>query len=230
MAKKLDPYFVKDLCLKSGFDLVGITEKEPSWNPPGWTNSIIVLAVATPDEALDYTIHIKYNGTDFWSKWIYEYLMARSSLICFRLAKHGVRARPLTFMDSWKAILLKDAAVKAGLGIIGKNNLLVTPRYGPRVRLTAIFTDAEIEPDKEISEDFCSNCNLCIKSCPTGALSENGFTRDKCIAEFDPSEEMLKLQRKKVRYVTKYTRLQCRICMDVCPVGEKIKIENIEGF
>jgi len=230
MVKRLDPSFVKNLCLKSGFDLVGITEKDPSWNPPSWTNSIIVLAVATPDEALDYTIHIKYDGVDFWSKWIYEYLMARSSLVCFRLEKQGIRARPLTFMDSWEVILLKNAAVKAGLGIIGKNNLLVTPQYGPRVRLTAIFTDAEIEPDKELSEDFCSNCNLCIKACPTGALSENGFTRDKCIAEFDPSEEMLRLQRKMVKYLTNYTRLQCRVCMDVCPVGRDIKIENIEGF
>jgi len=93
--------------------------------------------------------------------------------------------------------------------------LLVTPQYGPRVKLAVIFTDAEIEPDIELSEDFCSNCNLCIKACPTGALSENGFTRDKCIAEFDPSEEILKLQRKMVKYLTNCTRLQCRVCMCV---------------
>jgi len=143
--------------------------------------------------------------------------MARSSLVCFKLEKQGFKARPLMFMDSWKVILLKDAAVKAGLGILGKSNLLATPQYGPRVRLTAIFTDAEIEPDKELSEDLCSNCNLCIKACPTGALSENGFERDKCIAEFEPNKEMLKLQRKMVKYVTNYTRLQCRICMNVAP-------------
>jgi epoxyqueuosine reductase QueG len=157
--------------------------------------------------------------------------MARSSFICFRLEKLGVRARSLSFVESsWKRILLREAAVKAGLGIMGKNNLLVTPRFGPRVRLTAIFTDADIKPDSEISEDFCLNCDLCIKSCPTGALSENGFSRNKCIAEFDPDEEMLKLQREKVKYITNFTRLQCRICMDVCPVGKNIEIENIDGF
>jgi len=66
----------------------------------------------------------------------------------------------------------KYAAVAAGLGVIGKNGLLITPIYGPRIKLTAVITEAHIEPDAVNAEDPCQDCNICIKVCPSGALKE----------------------------------------------------------
>jgi len=65
-------------------------------------------------------------------------------------------------------------AIDAGLGELGRNGLLITPEYGPRVRLCKIFTDLPLEPDKPIEfgvKEFCKKCNLCAKHCEAGAIS-----------------------------------------------------------
>lgn len=66
---------------------------------------------------------------------------------------------------------LKDVAVLAGLGCIGKNNLLITPEYGPRVRLRALTMDIEVPSTGPISFDPCDKCDQrCRKSCPQNAF------------------------------------------------------------
>ncbi len=65
-------------------------------------------------------------------------------------------------------------AIDAGLGELGRNGLLITPQYGPRVRLCKIFTDLPLEPDKPIEfgvKEFCRKCKLCAKHCETKAIS-----------------------------------------------------------
>ncbi|MFX0084021.1 MAG: 4Fe-4S binding protein [Candidatus Hodarchaeota archaeon] len=77
-------------------------------------------------------------------------------------------------------INLKHAAVEAGLGSRGKSDLLITPNYGPRVRLFGVITDADLEPTPKDDKNYCTDCNICIKSCPSGALSESGCDPRKC--------------------------------------------------
>ena len=65
-------------------------------------------------------------------------------------------------------------AIDAGLGELGRNGLLITPEYGPRVRLCKIFTDLPLEPDRPIEfgvKEFCKKCKLCAEHCETGAIS-----------------------------------------------------------
>ncbi|MGE5627358.1 MAG: reductive dehalogenase [Solirubrobacterales bacterium] len=65
-------------------------------------------------------------------------------------------------------------AIDAGLGQLGRHGLLITPEYGSNVRLCKILTDMPLIPDKPIDfgiTDFCENCLLCAKSCPSGAIS-----------------------------------------------------------
>lgn len=65
-------------------------------------------------------------------------------------------------------------AIDAGLGQLGRNGLLITPQYGPRVRLYKIFTDLPLEPDKPIEfgvKEFCGKCKLCVQHCEAGAIS-----------------------------------------------------------
>jgi epoxyqueuosine reductase len=52
-----------------------------------------------------------------------------------------IKAKSLAYHIEHKGIFLKDTAAIAGLGCIGKNNILITPQYGPRVRLRAILSD-----------------------------------------------------------------------------------------
>ena len=64
----------------------------------------------------------------------------------------------------------KLAAHLAGLGWIGKNCLLITPQFGPRVRLASILTDCPLEPGTRV-DDKCGNCRECVDACPVDALS-----------------------------------------------------------
>jgi epoxyqueuosine reductase QueG len=69
----------------------------------------------------------------------------------------------------------------AGLGWRGKNNLLVNPKYGSRVRYVSVLTDAPIEPDAPVNRD-CGRCAACISACPAEAIRNKpeDFGLDRC--------------------------------------------------
>ncbi len=72
-------------------------------------------------------------------------------------------------------------AVRAGLGFIGKNRMLINPTLGPQIFLGEIITTLKIPTDELITNN-CSNCDKCISACPTGALMSDGqFDANKCI-------------------------------------------------
>jgi epoxyqueuosine reductase len=76
----------------------------------------------------------------------------------------------------------RGLALRAGLGFIGKNHMLINPILGPQILLGEIITDIKLKPDKPIKAD-CSECNKCIEACPTGALRPDGwFDVNKCIS------------------------------------------------
>lgn len=65
----------------------------------------------------------------------------------------------------------KTVALRAGLGFIGKNNLLVTPQYGCALILGKVLTSAPFASSGTLPEKpQCGNCNICVNACPTGAL------------------------------------------------------------
>ncbi len=66
----------------------------------------------------------------------------------------------------------KEIARRAGLGWIGRNNLLVTPEWGARVRLVTILTDLPLPPDRPLERD-CGDCRECVSVCPAGAIAED---------------------------------------------------------
>lgn len=68
----------------------------------------------------------------------------------------------------------KALAVRAGLGFVGKNHLLIHPRLGPQVLLGELLTALDLRAD-EPSEAVCGECDRCMKACPTGALRPDGF-------------------------------------------------------
>jgi len=68
----------------------------------------------------------------------------------------------------------KLAAHLAGLGWIGKNCLLITPQFGPRVRLASILTDCPLEPGQRV-DDRCGDCHECVDACPVHALTGAEF-------------------------------------------------------
>jgi len=106
---------------------------------------------------------------------------------------------------------LKHLAVGAGLGTLGYHSLLVTPQYGPRARLTAIVTDADVKPkDKPLTMNLCETCvgKPCIVSCPAGAIRQPVGTQAYNMDRFLCAQY-------------RSTRPTCSICMRVCIGGRK---------
>lgn len=70
----------------------------------------------------------------------------------------------------------RHAAVAAGLGAFGRNNLVLHPILGSRVIFTCVLTDIDLPADTPIADTLCDECGICVESCPGGALDEEGRT------------------------------------------------------
>jgi epoxyqueuosine reductase QueG len=116
-----------------------------------------------------------------------------------------LKEKPLAFFSH------RHAAFLAGLGNFGINNMLLTEKFGPRVRFASIFTAADIPPDPVIERSLCSKCMRCVDICPVKAVDgreyPKGLTDKKTCAT--RSEALFK------RYIS-----PCGLCIKVCPIGE----------
>ena len=205
-----------------GFEVFGVAPGGEFPGVPAWSRSVVVLGMPALDPALDLELYVEEGDRRWWSKWAYERLAAGAARLALLLAGEGHRAQPLTYEDSLAVLDLKAAAVRAGLGVRGLNTLVITRRYGPRVRLGALFTDLELEPDQPVVDYYCVSCTLCLAACPTGALGLDGLDRSRCIAEFEPDAAMVELQKRLCQFPTPHTRLQCAACVTSCPVGKRV--------
>lgn len=113
----------------------------------------------------------------------------------------------------------KYAAVNAGLGWIGKNDVLITEKYGPRVRLSAVLIDAPLENGVRITKSRCpADCTKCIDICPHKALTGKEWNMDALRSDLIDYQLC---NRKRSEYIAVYGRKSsCGLCMAVCPFGE----------
>lgn len=151
---------------------------------------------------------------------LYAYHYRQINFVLDQMATHissfiqdmGYIALPIPasqFVD-WSKMIAhlshRDVAVKAGLGWIGRNNLLVTPEYGARIRLVTVLTNMPLKTDKPI--DFgCGDCLACYNACPAQAIAKEpgDFDVEKCIAYIRETKK-------------KYALAQfiCGVCQKVC--------------
>ncbi len=115
----------------------------------------------------------------------------------------------------------KMTGTRAGLGWIGKSDLLITREFGPRVRLVSVLFDAPVEYCGEpVVKSECGSCDLCVQSCPAQALSgavwDIDTTREVIFDAFKCREKCREFGEQRIG---KGVRL-CGICVSVCPVGK----------
>lgn len=99
-------------------------------------------------------------------------------------------AQDLPYHVEKGGVFLKEAAAAAGLGVIGRNNLLITPGYGPNVRLRAMFLeDNTLKVDGPIRFDPCDGCPApCQRACPQQALEGGRYSRQRCNVQMTQDE------------------------------------------
>ena len=120
------------------------------------------------------------------------------------------------------------AGYNCGIGTIGLNHVLLTEKYGPRVRITSLITTAELD-ESPILDDLCIHCGLCIEGCPTrayGELKEENFDGRKVVtAEMNKFRclNSRNIYHDQVTQENIFDRVQncdCGgLCVKNCPVG-----------
>jgi epoxyqueuosine reductase QueG len=133
-------------------------------------------------------------------------------LMAMRYLATSNRMRDRVQETLFENLSYRHMAVEAGLGEIGVNNLLLTPEYGPRVRFVALVTDAPLEPGSPLERRLCrpDRCGAaCVRSCPAGALSEDGRPTDKgaCLKYY------VKLG------IPGMSGVRCGLCVAKCPAN-----------
>lgn len=121
----------------------------------------------------------------------------------------------------------REAALRAGLGLMGKNGLLIHPRYGSFCFIGAFFFAEKVMEERAVqSPEFCADCRRCIDACPTGAILDE--TRASCLSLISqkkhrtPEEEAL-LDRALCKW-------GCDLCQNVCPYNERAEETPIPFF
>ena len=91
----------------------------------------------------------------------------------------SIKTYKLPYFVEKGGIFLKDAAVMAGLGCIGKNNLVITPAFGPRIRFRSLLLNREAAITGPLEFNPCEGCHQpCRKACPIKAFQSNVYTTD----------------------------------------------------
>ncbi len=86
---------------------------------------------------------------------------------------------------SYGRLSTRHLGVEAGLGTLGLEVNILTPEFGPRVYLTGLLTELELEPDRPITEQVCigESCSRCLHSCPADAVLHFGIDKRACATE-----------------------------------------------
>ena len=113
----------------------------------------------------------------------------------------------------------KTAAARAGIGWFGKNDVIITERYGPRVRLSAILIDAIFAYGRPFTAARCpDSCTRCVDICPCKALKNQQWSVEK-----DRSEiiDYQKCNRMRSAFIPRLGRKSaCGLCLAACPFGQ----------
>ncbi|RLB06528.1 MAG: hypothetical protein DRG50_05455 [Deltaproteobacteria bacterium] len=160
------------------------------------------------------------EGIDDHPTLIYLHHYRQANYILDRIAFHvaaliqrmGAEALPIAASQTvdWERqrghLSHKGLAQAAGLGWLGRNNLIVHPDYGARIRLVSILTNLPLRTDEPLRES-CGECRRCISVCPAGAIKED-------VKEFDHLSCFEKLKEFRKKYnIGHYI---CGVCVKAC--------------
>ncbi len=215
---------LKKFCQDEGIDLFGVADIKAIKNefrisPKTLQNldqavclgTMLSRAVLSEIEELPTRLYFHHY------KIVNSFLDQSALKLCNLIQKKGFAALaiPATQIIDWEKntahLSHRRLGVLAGLGWIGRNNLLVNEKLGSQFRLVSILTDMPLKIDKPSKKD-CGECRLCVKICPSGAIQETPADFD-CVKCFQQLKSFQK-QRQVEQYV-------CGVCVNVCRGNKK---------
>lgn len=220
---KLTGAEIRQLALDLGAEKCGIAGIDRfSSAPPGYNpadiyakcRSVVVFLRSMPPEIILADDPIPYTHSAYL---LYAEIDRLGLQICRALEERGVHAIPIPcdvpyrYWDAEKnrgqgILSLRHAAYLAGLGILGKNTLLMNRDLGNMVYIGAVLVDATMEPDPIATDFACPpRCRVCLETCPQQALDGTAVEQDLC--------------RKKsfVKTGRGFDLYACNLCRRSCP-------------
>jgi len=211
---------LKELSTDLGFSLFGvadIAEIKHEFNLPKVSVEKFSRGIALGKRLLDAVIEeIVDRPTALYFhhyRQLNFFLDRGAFLVASKIQELGFQALPIpaSQITDWKKqqshVSHKKVGYLAGLGWIGRNNLLVNPDLGSRARLVTILTDMPLATDNPLDLD-CGSCRACIGVCPAKAIHEN-------VADFDHWLCFDKL--KEFRNSGVVGQHICGVCIKACP-------------
>lgn len=157
-----------------------------------------------------------------------EMLEKASQEIATFLSDHGCRAfvipgRGKGYSKGTPGIISHIALANlSGMGTMGDCGLLITPEYGPRIRLCSILTDLELPVRDTCLPDQCIHCGLCQKACPAGAIYGGHFDPKHPEKPYIDSVKCSSYRSQREKTINNRF---CNLCMMVCPVGKHFPLQ-----
>ncbi len=264
---------IKAKALALGADLVGIADGATiDAHPPQLSGALTPSDITTHDGGRVIVLAKSYGlGTTRIRRWDERHKYYNDELVLTALEQMSLELVlwledqgypaliiPPTHVDPWRydgdpeaplgtIMSLTHAAVEAGLGTLGLANQLLTPKFGPRVILTAVLSTIPVDVATPMATTLCEgpSCGRCLKTCPADAVrhwdrdwvdcnryrNPHGFGAlaehvDRLIDEPDVEQKKAMMRSKEHFYLWQSILRGagavngCRRCQDVCPVGE----------
>lgn len=223
---------VKKVAKLLGADLVGICELDSRWVYSRWFN-----LYSREEGELELTAGCRWAIAMAVEM---DYEMYKTSPNEVEGAATGLGYSKMAFVAGSLAHFIRDLgytavasgndtglsipiAIDAGLGELGRNGLIITPNYGPRVRLCKVITDMPLVPDEPIevgAAAFCKICKKCAEECPSGAIAM-GERTDKALNDStSPGVSKWPIDGEKCFRFWCKNNTCCGNCVRVCPFNK----------
>ena len=234
---KIETHQLSSLANQLGADLFGVADLrsvrdyviKQGGESLGEFSRAVVVGMKLSNTVVDQLDPLASADYSLYGYHVYKTISPAVDHIALRLAREmettGNKALPIPTSQYRKpgeriaVFSHKLAGHLAGLGWIGKNCLLITSKFGPRVRLASILTDCELEYGMPL-QGKCGNCNECIEACPVGALKGIEFSESEGVEKRIDVNACGTYRDGKDAGARRGAHV-CALCLARCPKGKK---------